>query len=466
MSIAATYLGDLGRVRVQLAGAPAVADHAIVERSTDTITWTTVRAGLTVGLSGGAGVVDDYEYIPGVVNHYRASYVDNAQISYSNGDGPVHADNAAVTPTIAAGLQVDGMLLTLVVACRSTAQTVDTPAGWIKIIDYQTVKVFHKRWTAGTVNPTITPAGGAAGDTVTAYIVGFSNAEPGYTALATQTNASGQNIPTPSLTVPDPNSAIALVAHKLAEVTTTSVLSLFLNSAVNSTAVGLDQAAIWQRASAASNISSVAAQTLTITGGAAAISRAVIWSMRKAPWISQESTSITPVNTQFWIKNLRRPNNNVQVNVTGFGDIGRTARTGVFDVINRTLPVAVTDLHSGRSMELRVTTDTVGAAADLDTRFAAGEVMLFQSLGPDCPIPTMYAVIGNYAYGRKSQRAQRRHFTLPLVEVAAPDAGVFSTTVTYGDLPGLFATYADLIAAEPTYSDVLDIVAESEVIVP
>ncbi|MGA6164312.1 hypothetical protein [Amycolatopsis magusensis] len=466
MSITATYLGDLGRVRIELAGVPAVADHAIVERSTDTITWTTIRAGRQVGLSGGAGVVDDYEYEPGVLNYYRASYVDGAQISYSNGEGPVHADNAPVTPTIAAGLQTPGMLLNLVVACRSTAQTVTTPAGWTKVIDYQTVKVFHKRWTAGTTNPTITPSGGAAGDTVTAYINGFSNAEPGFTALNAQTNASGQNIPTPPLAVPDPNSAVALVAHKLAEVTTTTVINLFLNSAVNSTAVGLDQSAIWQRASAASNISSVVAQTLTITGGAAAISRAVIWSMRQAPWIGQESTSITPVNTKFWIKNLRRPNNNVQVTVTGFGDISRTARTGVFDVINRTLPVAVTDLHSGRSMELRVTAETVGAALDLDTRFAAGEVMLFQSLGPDCPIPTMYTVIGNYSYGRKAQRAKRRHFTLPLVEVAAPDAGVFSTTVTYADLPALFATYGALIAAEPTYSDVLDIVAESEVIVP
>ncbi|QRP48010.1 poly-gamma-glutamate hydrolase family protein [Amycolatopsis sp. FDAARGOS 1241] len=45
---------------------------ATVERSTDAITWTTVRGGLA--LPGNAGLpvnVDDYEFAAGVVNHYR-----------------------------------------------------------------------------------------------------------------------------------------------------------------------------------------------------------------------------------------------------------------------------------------------------------------------------------------------------------------------------------------------------------
>ncbi|MBN6037481.1 hypothetical protein [Amycolatopsis sp. 195334CR] len=468
MSISATYLGDLGRVRIELASAPAVADHVVVERSTDGVTWTPVRGGLTVGLSGGAGVVDDYEYEPGVVNEYRASYVDGAQISYGGTGAAVHADNAAVTPTIAPGLQVEGMLLNLVVACRNTAQTVATPAGWTKAIEFGTVRVFQKRWVAGTTNPTVTPSGGAAGDTVSAYVCGFQNAEPGYTTLNTQLNASAQNVAVPALTVPHPFSAVAMVAHKLAEVTTASMLNLFdvASAAVNSTAVGLDQATPWQRASAAANLASIAAQTLTITGGVAAVSRSVIWAMRQAPWIRQETTSITPINTGFWVKNLRRPNNNVQVTVTGYSDITRDARTGVFDVVGRTLPVAVTDVHSGRKLALTVTTETPAVAADLDTRFSAGEVFLFQSLGEGCPIPSLYAVIGTVTQSRRSQRAQRRHITLPLTEVAAPDPSVFSTTVTYADLLTLFTTYADIPAAEPTYSDVLDIVAESDVVVP
>jgi hypothetical protein len=464
--IAASYLDDLGRVRIAITGVPAVVDYVTVERSLDTITWTVIRAGRQVGVSGGTATVDDYEYEPGVLNHYRVSHVDTAAVAYVAGDGAVHADNAAVVPTIAPALQVPGMLLNLIVLCRNAAQTVATPAGWTLALTHQTVRVFQRRWVSGTPNPAVTPAGGVAGDTVSAFIAGFQNAEAGHVVTAATTNASGQNVATPAVVIPEQSTAVALIAHKLAEVTTSTTLNLFQNAQVFSTAVGADQAGLWQVAPASANVTSVAAQTLTITGGVAAVSRAVLFALRRAPWMLRETTTITPINTKFWIKNLRRPNNNIKVWVTGFGDIGRTARTALLDVVNRTAPVAITDLHSGRSMELRVSTETVAEAVELDQRFAAGEVFLFQSLGPDCPIPTMYAIIGSYHYGRPSQRARRRHFTLPLTEVAKPDDSVFSTAVTWADVIATYSTWAAVLAAEPTWSDVLDMVADSEVIVP
>jgi hypothetical protein len=140
----------------------------------------------------------------------------------------------------------------------------------------------------------------------------------------------------------------------------------------------------------------------------------------------------------------------------------------VFDVISRTMPIAVTDLRGSRRLSLTVTTVDLGAAEDLDARLAQGDPVLIHAPGGvDCPIPSMYAVVGDVAIDRHSKRTKRRFFDLPLTEVAAPASTIYSTTVVWADIVAAYATWADLLAAEPTWSDVLDYVAPvGEVITP
>lgn len=466
MSITLSYLGDLGRVRIEYAGAPAAADYAHVERSTNGITWSTIRGGEQAALSAGAGVIDDYEYEPGVANQYRVSFVNAAEIVYLGIGTAVHADNAGVTVVIPALAKVEAALLNLVVTKRNTAQVLNTPAGWTKVIEFQTITVYQRQWVTGTPDPDITVTGGAAGDTISGVITAFDNAAPGPTVIQTQSNASAQNISSPAMQIPDDFSAIGHVSHKIAEVTTSSTLSLFLNTTVMSTPTGLDQATIWQRASASSNVQSVGVQSLTITGGVAALSRVAMWAMKRLPYMAQYADTITPEDTGFWIKNLRRPNQNVKAVITAYGDITRRARTGVFDIVGRTYPVAVTDVHTGRAITITVRAEDFHASRALADQLGSGEVYLFQAQSDECPVPTMYAVIGDTREFRTRVRGKYRYIDLPLTEVAAPSAGVYPTTVTYGDLPLMFATYGALLAAEPTYSDVMDITASVDVIVP
>jgi hypothetical protein len=70
MSITVTYMDDLSRVRIE--GASILGSSVTVERSTDGITWTTIRGGSEVAVFGGAFTVDDYEFPVSQAVTYRA----------------------------------------------------------------------------------------------------------------------------------------------------------------------------------------------------------------------------------------------------------------------------------------------------------------------------------------------------------------------------------------------------------
>lgn len=73
MSLSATFDPMLSRVRL---AATALDDGAtaLFERSPNAAHWTTVRGGTAAAVTpGDTAAVDDYEFAPGVVNHYRVT---------------------------------------------------------------------------------------------------------------------------------------------------------------------------------------------------------------------------------------------------------------------------------------------------------------------------------------------------------------------------------------------------------
>lgn len=73
MAVTLSYDTTLSRVRITVDGL-GDATHATVERSTDEVTWTTVRGGDEAEVpSGGTLTVDDYEFAPGRANTYRVT---------------------------------------------------------------------------------------------------------------------------------------------------------------------------------------------------------------------------------------------------------------------------------------------------------------------------------------------------------------------------------------------------------
>lgn len=462
MSVTATYLTDLSRVRVEFTGAPAGADTALVERSTDGITWAPVRGGLTVPVDSGAGHVDDYEFAAAVLNTYRVSYVDNAPPAVVAAGAVASGNNTSVTPALPAGLVVNHDLLVIVASIRNSGTgTVNTPAGWTRIMAYGNTAMLARRYTTGVTAPLVTFAGGVAGADTIARMVSIRNAALDPVAFAQALNGSQQNMPYPAITTPVAACMALFLFWKQDDWTTLTPAATWGDPVTAGDDAGQ---AIYPIDLPAAGVNP--GGVITVTGGGAAISRVAVAAFQRAPYISQETATATPFPDSVWLKFPSRPAQNCAITVTDFGDITRPDRGAEHDVVGRTLPVAITDVMGSRRFLLTIMVADPSTASEMDSRLALGEPVFIHAPAPDCVIPTLYAVIKGTTQRKASKRGRRRYFDLPLVESAAPGPTVAGGTITWADVIATYATWADVIAAKATWADLIDTVVVGEVIVP
>jgi hypothetical protein len=462
VSIGVTHDSTLSRVRISVASAPSAADYATIERSTDGITWSTVRGGDAVELTAGACQLDDYEFAPNVSNTYRATYVDTADPSVVNVGTLSSAVNASVSPGMPAGV-ADGDLLLMMAVIRNTAGSPATPAGWTVLVDLGNFRVLKRTYTTGVTAPTVTFSGGVAGADTAAQIIAIRNADDSV-AFATSTNASTQNAAYAAIAATPLKPNLLIVAGwKQSSASSTSIAGWSLVANAVPTA-GDDMTVWWWRTTTSDN---VPAGVVTLGGGAAAISEnATIRFARKA-FVSQESTSTTPPLDRVWLKHPQRPFLNRSVTAVDWSPVRRAARTGVYPVIGRSLPVAVTDLRGPRQWTLTLMTESLAAADELDTILSSGGVVHLHV--PDgCPFPGGYYTIGDTELRRgQSVRSERRYIDLPLTEVAAPASSVVGTTYTWQGVINDYSSWADLIADNTTWADLLEHIGDpTDVVVP
>lgn len=472
MTISTTYMGDLSRVRVALSSAPAGADYAIVERSTDGITWTTVRGGNQVQLTAGAGHVDDYEFAAGVSNTYRARYVDSDLFPTFIAAGTAQTgNNTSLVPPHPAGLATGDLKLIAASIRNSGAGQVATPAGWTKVVEFANVAVLARRHQPGDVAPTVTFTGGVANADTLAQMIAIRNSKDSPVNTQTQVNPSTQNVDVPSNI--QPGSSVAfLLGWKQDDLTSTAVPAFATKIADISSTAGDDASMFWDMWTIpASNVGLSFLPgngTIAVTGGASAISRAMTFFLPVVDYLTQETGSITPTLTTVWLKNVLRPSLNLQVTVTDFSDIEEPARMGVFEIVGRSKPIGVTDVRSSQRFMLTVAVPTKAAELELKAKLALGSTVFLQAPAADSAIPTMYAVVDTTKRRRptRSNRSQRRYFDLPLTEVAAPASTVASNTYVYDDVVADFLTYNDVVSGVASYSDLIDRVSDNEVVVP
>jgi hypothetical protein len=166
-------------------------------------------------------------------------------------------------------------------------------------------------------------------------------------------NASAQDIDSPALTVPADDLAIIESTWKQDDYSANSARSGFTPIGGVSATAGDDAAFSWWY-QIQTDATDLATATHTITGGGAAISRASIIALEHAAYLNEQTDDITPTITEPWLKSVARPFLNQPV--TFGGDtfaMERPARRGVFDVVGRSLPVAVSDVRSSRRYSLR-----------------------------------------------------------------------------------------------------------------
>ena len=167
-----------------------------------------------------------------------------------------------------------------------------------------------------------------------------------------------------------------------------------------------------------------------------------------------------------WLKSVGRPFLNRRVTASDASDVSYTARAGIFPVIGRTNPVAVTDSFSVKSFQLSLATVTKAEADGLRILITSGDI-LFLHTPADFPAPGGYFVCGDVTEGRQNMPWERRWFTLPLTKVVAPPADVTATLGTWQTVVNTYATWTAEIAANATWSNLLTLVADpSEVDVP
>ena len=212
-------------------------------------------------------------------------------ITYVGTGTSVAGLNSAVTP-IAHASTLPGDLVLVQVSIRNVAATFTTPSGWTRIAGTNH-QVYGRIWQTGDVIPAFTPTGGAGtndtiGSTITLRGVegGVLAATGGADTAPVQANASAQNVAYPALTVPGANHAALMFLWKADDASSyTTPAGWTSGSFLASTTAGDDasQLSYYQIQTTATNIT---AGSVVVTGGAAAISGAIMVYLRPAAAIA------------------------------------------------------------------------------------------------------------------------------------------------------------------------------------
>lgn len=472
MTITLTYDNIFSRVHIAVTGLNVATDAVKVERSTNQINWTTVRGGTAAVPAGNAIQLDDYEFSANVVNYYRATAVDTAATTFVTGGPPVSGNNASLVATMPLGIQDQDAVFILASIRNSGAGTPNAPSGWSTVVTASNVKMFGRIVTGAETAPTVTFSGGVANADTLVQTAAFRNLgiDPGNTAQLL--NASAQDVARPSMVMPFNNMTALTWIWKQDDWTSVNLAwaTKIQGEGVISTA-GDDAAQAWgyQIQTTATNIPATSA---AVTGGASAISRggSVALSHRDKT-LSVETASITPTITQVWLKDVTRPFLNRTLNcISSQSPIVRRARNGIFPIVGRTFPVAVSDIRLARELTIDVITQTTQQWNELDLITLTGDIFFIQT-PPGNSLPTMYVVIGDVSLRRPLRNTHcnvdYRVFTLPLTEVAPPSTDLVGSLGTWQTVVNTYATWNAVLAANATWADLLTLVGSpGEVVVP
>lgn len=283
--------------------------------------WSTTSLPYSLGLAGAEQVT--------------CTAVANVTPTYVGVGTAASADYAAVTPGAVAGIAAgDCELLFMSIRdsgfCGLTGVAerikafVGDQIGWTPLARFGGVNGPVQLWARTykssllTPPPTITPSGGAAGDTVSAQLAALRGIQPLiHSDAVALSNAGAANIAYPGITILRDAGVALLLVHKSDDLTSTTAPGGFTKIADVSSTLGSDHAMAWyyQIQTTATNI---AAGTVTVSGGASAVSCATIVNMlgdvqtltltRNVNAISGGVAHLAGADVQLWrAGKLRRP---------------------------------------------------------------------------------------------------------------------------------------------------------------
>jgi hypothetical protein len=217
-------------------------------------------------------------------------------ITYVGVSSPVATgNNASVVPALPSGLAVNDLMILVASIRNSGTGTVNDVTGWFRITGSNNVAVFGRLYQSGDAAPTVSFANGVANADTLAQIVAFRDTERAIgTIYATgQLNTSAQDILYPALNVTGPGQAVLIVGWKQDDATGYGTPAGFTGAGIASSTTG-DDASQTVRYSIQTAETDIAAGTLTVTGGAAAISRAIVLAIRQRATLTADQQDSWP----------------------------------------------------------------------------------------------------------------------------------------------------------------------------
>lgn len=466
MTLSLTFHTDRYRVRIQASGlAPG---YVRVERSPNGLLWEPVRGATALEVVAGSVTVDDYEYTPGVENHYRVvAAVDEtfdvasdgtpwevpsgiraltAECWGAGGGGRVDSTFAQSGAGGGAYARSDldltpGETLTVQVGAGG-APAADTggTGGASAVIRANTVLVR----AAGGGGPTGADTPGVGGSaTFPASVGDVTYAGGDGAARNTGTGAGGGG----------GGSATASGAGGDGSGTTGGT----------GEGDGGDGGAAGQPGehgeSPGGGAGGAGDGAVTDTHGGNGRVRLTSW-FGGAP---EQDTITVDGHDKVILKSIKYPSLNRPVTVTDFSDSTWSARSTLHPVAGRALPVEVRDQRLSRAFTVELMTATPADARAVELMLALGEPLMLH-VPPGCPVPGGHVAVADVSAARRtrSARSPRRYWTLPCTLVAPPAPSVTPTTLTWGTVRRLWGDWSALLASNPTWADLLSTVGTPE----
>jgi hypothetical protein len=472
MVVTATYNDDFGRVQISFTGANGTADYATVEHSLDQINWSTIRGGDTVPLSGGSGHIDHYDgYTFGVANYYRVTAIDVGQLPSLVSVGvAATGNNTSVVPAHPAVLAVGD--LKLILASIRTG-TVNVPAGWTKMAESGNFTMLGKIHQSGDVAPTVTFSGGVANADTMAQMATLRYAKLITTSVNSQANPSNQNVAFPTITLHGPG-ALLYLGWKQDDMTSSAVPTFATKIGDVSSTAGDDASMFWDYFAVPPQNEglSFGGDTVAITGGAAAISRAISVQVPADPTTDATSISYTPVfpnknRKPYWLMNPARPGQNIRVEITAFSEITQGGRTGIFEIVGRSAPVTVSDIMESGSFDFTIDAATKSEAKEIAARLALGDPMFLLVPDPNADIDTFYFTATALKRAVDAPGGSWS-VTVSAREVSQPAPAVYGSTYIWNDVATDYASWTSVLAdpQNATWSNLVDRISDDIIVVP
>lgn len=167
-------------------------------------------------------------------------------------------------------------------------------------------------------------------------------------------------------------------------------------------------------------------------------------------------TYVMPAQGRTMLKHPGQPALNMVVNPTKGPDLSRPVAQGVFDVLGRDYPVAVSMRRSSARGTLELVTFTDAEAANLVTMLIDGMPLLL-STPSGYGLGNRYIAVADLDEARLSPLGseQARSWTLPFVTVDRPAGAALAVGNTWADVTSTYSTWGALLSGEGTWAGVV-----------